>query len=104
MNTTAYAFHGLELVYVFGSYAAIDLGPFEYKPNATDLEMQAIVQTAWTTFAYGDDPSADGLVWPVYDEASDPYALLDVPPGTGAGVRTDQCDYWDTLFELLWGG
>jgi len=27
----------------------------------------------------------------------DPYALLDVPPEAGDGVRTEQCDFWDGL-------
>ncbi len=97
MNQTATAFHGLELVYVFGTFSAVKFGPFDYTPNADDLEMAAIMQGAWTRYAAVDDPSEGGLMWPQYAGGGDAYTWLDVPSMTGDGVRTEECDFWDSL-------
>ncbi len=92
------AFHGLELFYVFGNFDALMFGPFQYMPNAEDLELAALLGEAWTSFARTGDPSAAGLEWPEYAVETDPYAGLDIPPVSGAGVRTTQCDFWDAVF------
>jgi len=34
--------------------------------------------------------------WPRWD-ATDPYLRIDEPTATAAGVRTRQCDFWDSL-------
>ena len=97
MGQVGHAFHGLELVYVFGTFAGIDLGGFDYVPNADDKAMAGLLGGAWTRFAGSGDPSGDGLSWPVYEVGSDPYTVLDVPGGSGMGLRTAECDFWDQL-------
>ncbi|NVB37430.1 carboxylesterase family protein [Pseudenhygromyxa sp. WMMC2535] len=82
------AFHGLELVYLFGNFATLFEG-FEYQPNAGDLEIAATLQDAWGAFAAGED-----FPGPVYQAGVDPYLELDVPTGEGQGLRTQQCDFW----------
>ena len=96
-NMDASAFHGLELLYVFGNYDTIMLGPIAYTPNADDEAMAAWLGEAWTTFAKTGDPSTATLAWPSYSSGDDPYAALDLPPTSAAGVRTEQCDFWDAL-------
>jgi hypothetical protein len=91
------AFHGLELVYVFGNFDAVSIGGFEYTPNADDLALSAHLGEAWTAFARTSDPSTDALTWPGYEVGVDPFAGLDVPPFAGEGVRTQQCDFWTSL-------
>ncbi len=93
----ASAFHGLELVYVFGNFDAVAFGPLAYTPNTDDLALAQLLGEAWTSFARTGDPSTATLAWPHYELADDPFAGLDVPAFTGAGVRTEQCDFWDGL-------
>ncbi len=94
-----YAFHGLELFYIFGNFNALMLGMNEYMPNPDDLAMAAIMQATWLSFAVDGNPDNTDLgeAWPTYDSGSDPYMLLDLPPGAGDGVRTVECDFWDSL-------
>ncbi len=40
------AFHGLELVYIFGNFDSVSFGGLSYTPNADDLEMTATLQQA----------------------------------------------------------
>jgi para-nitrobenzyl esterase len=93
----ASAFHGLELVYVFGNFATLFPAPLEYMPNADDEAMAALLGAAWAAFADTGSPSTALLQWPSYGDGDDPHALLDVPPQAGDGVRTEQCDFWDAL-------
>jgi carboxylesterase type B len=52
----------------------------------------------WSRFTRTADPNGSGAVsWPLYDLATDPYLELAVPATPGAGVRTDKCDFWDSL-------
>lgn len=93
----AAAFHGLELVYVFGNFDTLLPEPVRYVPNADDEALTELLGEAWTSFARTGDPSTAALTWPSYAEPTDPYAGLDIPPLTGQGVRTPQCDFWDDL-------
>lgn len=93
----ASAFHGLELVYVFGNFATLLPSPLEYTPNADDEAIAALLGAAWATFADTGSPSATMLQWPSYADGDDPHAVLDAPPSSGDGVRTEQCDFWDSL-------
>ncbi|MDC0675585.1 carboxylesterase/lipase family protein [Nannocystis radixulma] len=96
-NTTAAAFHGLELVYIFASWGAVLPDPLEYEPNADDLAISQRLQSAWARFAATGDPAGADLTWPAYVGADDNGALLDEPPDLFIGVRTQQCDFWDML-------
>jgi len=45
------------------------------------------------------DPNGGGShTWPKQTSTSDAYLQLEDPIGDGVGVRTAQCDFWDTLF------
>ncbi|MCH9688502.1 MAG: carboxylesterase family protein [Deltaproteobacteria bacterium] len=94
-NGTSAAFHGLELLYLFGNFDALSLGNVPYVPNPDDEAMAAMMSEMWTTFARTSDPTTAALVWPAYTSADDPYAGLDVLPFAGQGVRTEQCDFWE---------
>ncbi|MFV8749961.1 carboxylesterase/lipase family protein [Nannocystaceae bacterium ST9] len=87
-NTPKYAFHGLELIYQFGNWGAVELGNFEYQPNPDDLAMRDAMMAAWTDFAASGE-----FVGAAYDPTTDPWY------GFGslgmAGYRTAQCDFWD---------
>jgi para-nitrobenzyl esterase len=88
------AFHGLELFFVFQRLERMTI----YVPRAEDLELQRQILELWTSFAATGVPSASGgPVWPVYDVEGDPYLELKAPIATGQGVRTEKCDFWDTL-------
>ena len=88
------AFHGLELVYIFGNFDAV-LPGVEYPATAADLAVRDAMQTAWSSFAAAQAPSTRPP-WPVYDDA-DPFVLIEEPLSLGEGVRTEQCDFWDGL-------
>lgn len=88
------AFHGLELFFVFQQLERMNF----YIPRADDLELQRHILELWTSFAVNGVPSAEGGVeWPVYDPDLDPYLELDAPLTAGNGVRTEKCDFWDSL-------
>jgi para-nitrobenzyl esterase len=88
------AVHGLEVPYVFGTFAAIP-----YTPAAADSAISGAMQATWTAFARSGDPGAVGAVtWPRYaTDGSDPTLVLDDPVTTIDGVRSDKCDFWDGL-------
>lgn len=94
------AFHGLELVYIFANFDALFSLGFPYPVNADDEAMVGLLGSAWTQFATNGAPSSADLAWPPYEEGVDPYAGLDVPWAAGQGVRSAQCDFWDTLLDL----
>jgi para-nitrobenzyl esterase len=87
------AFHGAELPYVFG-----DLQASGYDPPPEEQALSDAIIGAWTSLAANGDPGAvQGVPWPQYASGDDPYLRLDVPVTAGDGVRTDQCDFWDTV-------
>ena len=87
------AYHAAELPYVFGN-----LGIAGYVPTAGEVALSAAIQGYWSRLAATGDPNGEGAVaWPTYDAASDPFLQLDDPVAAGEGVRTRQCDFWDSL-------
>jgi para-nitrobenzyl esterase len=87
------AFHALELTFVF-----LKLGASGYSPSAGELALADAIGGYWSRLAASGDPNGGGApAWPRYDAASDPYLQLDTTIVAGAGVRTKQCDFWDTL-------
>lgn len=87
-GTTPVAFHGLELVYLFGNWGAVEFGNFEYTPNSDDLAMRDQLMAHWTDFA-----ATGQFAGPTYDPSSDPWLGLGI--ADGEGHRTAQCDFWD---------
>ncbi len=88
------AFHGLELVYIFGNFDQV-LPGLRYPMTVADTQMRNTMQGLWSSFAAGalqSDP-----VWPLYDPQTDSYLLLEDPVTAREGVRTAQCDFWEQL-------
>lgn len=88
------AFHGLELVYIFGNFDQVFPG-IRYPSTLADERVRDTMQGLWSSFAAGglrSDPT-----WPIYDPQTDPYLQLEDPLTAGQGVRTAQCDFWEQL-------
>jgi para-nitrobenzyl esterase len=86
------AFHGLELLFVFDHIA-----PAGYAPSAGETALADAMGGYWSRLAATGDPNgASAPAWPVYD-ATDTALQLDDTVAPITGVRTKQCDYWDTL-------
>jgi para-nitrobenzyl esterase len=92
------SYHGLELFYVFNT-----LGDTTYAGQGLltsgDQTVEAAMLQCWVAFARNGDPNVPGLaVWPTLHGTQDEY--LEIAPGlngTQSGVRTSQCDFWDSL-------
>lgn len=82
------AWHGLELAFVFGH---LDVGGYLASPAEAQLSLA--MGSYWAAFAGGD---AEAFV--PWEPATDPYLQLDDPISTGSGIRTAQCDFWDTIY------
>jgi para-nitrobenzyl esterase len=92
------SFHGLELLYVFNTlgdttYAGLGL------LTAGDQAVENAMLKYWVAFARNGDPNVSGLeTWPSLNGTQDRYMqIAPVLNGTQSGVRTDKCDFWDTL-------
>ncbi len=86
------AWHGEELAFVFHTLGATA----SYTPTAAELALSDSMVGLWSAFAATGNP---GGGWPQYASASDPYLGLDDVIAPGAGVRTTQCDFWDSLIS-----
>jgi para-nitrobenzyl esterase len=87
------AFHGLELFFVFDH-----LNVAGYTPSGAEKELAAQMGGYWTRFGAAGDPNGGGAVlWPEYDPRKDTYLQLDSTISAGEGVRTEKCDFWDSL-------
>lgn len=90
------ASHGSELLFVFQHLGDSP----DYSPTADDLAIEAAILGYWTRFAATGDPNGGDTTtaaWPVYLADVDPYLDLAMPVKAGAGVRTEQCDFWERL-------
>ena len=82
------AFHGLELLYVFGVLEVAG-----YRPTDADRALSEYAQIYWWQLAAtGSTLTARAAPWPAYDATRDTYLTLGTPLTDGAGVRTRQCD------------
>ncbi|MEP0774302.1 MAG: carboxylesterase family protein, partial [Acidobacteriota bacterium] len=89
------AFHGIELVYVFRRLDAMG-----YRASPGEVALGEFIGAAWRALAAHGNPSpVAGPAWPEYDPVTDPFLELTTPPAPGQGVRTPQCDFWDTLSD-----
>ena len=82
------AYHGVEVPFVFHTLI---------QPTAPESELQDAVVGYWTRFVRSGTPEGQGTSWSEYEPTSDSYLQLDYTIAEGAGVRTTQCDFWDTL-------
>ena len=87
------AFHGLDLFFVFDH-----LDTTGYTPTADEQALAIAMMHAWAKFAATGDPNGTGApAWPRAKAGADPFVQLDTPTASGDGVRTQQCDFWDSL-------
>jgi len=86
------AFHGQELLPLFRHMSIAG-----YTPSAGETTLSDAMDGYWSRFAATGDPNGGGAAtWPLYDATSDAVLELDDTSQAGAGVRTAQCDFWDT--------
>lgn len=91
------AAHGIELVYVFGTYVDIPL----YRPADGEHAVAGRMMDAWIRFARDGDPAGEGVeAWPAYALEDEVSRVFDDPPvGPTAGVRGEKCDVWEALLN-----
>jgi para-nitrobenzyl esterase len=88
------AVHGIEIPFVFGSFSAIP----GYTPGATERALSESMNAAWARFAATGDPGASGgATWPAYDPIRDRTFVWDAPTASVDGIRSEACDFWDSL-------
>ncbi|MEJ7730811.1 MAG: carboxylesterase family protein [Polyangiaceae bacterium] len=87
------AWHGVDVLYLFDH---LDIGG--YTPTAAESAVSAAMIDRWASFAATGDPDASGATpaWPLYD-LDDAYLGFDDPVIAGTGIRSAQCDFWDSL-------
>ncbi len=87
------AFHGLELAYLFG---VMNVGG--YTPTAAETTLSSRLQQYWGSFAAGAPQATGAPTWTEYDPARDNHLVLNADAlAMGEGVRTDDCDFWESL-------
>jgi para-nitrobenzyl esterase len=85
------ATHGVELFFLWGNAAnGINLSKRE------EVLSETLMRT-WGRFARTGDPSGDGLHWPRTSPDGDVFLTLDLEQAVGAGLKRDECNFWDTL-------
>jgi para-nitrobenzyl esterase len=90
------AFHGSEIVYVFGSITP---------PTPDDGLIGQTIRGYWTRLARGGNPNGGGAVrWPRYRSASDLRMNLDVEPSVVSGFRRRECDFWWGVYDSQFNG
>ncbi len=89
-----YAQHGIELLFVFQHLMVAG-----YRPSADETALAAFMGSAWGALAATGDPTPPGgPTWPPFTADGDEHMVLEggtIAPG--AGVRTEDCDFWDSL-------
>jgi para-nitrobenzyl esterase len=90
------AFHGLELLYLFG---ILDLR--SYAPTAAERALATTMQELWGELAAAGTPTAAGAPgWAAYDAGRDNHLVLDADAVAMAeGVNTARCDFWESLLS-----
>lgn len=81
--------HSIELLYVFGSFAAMGV-----IPSVLDLQVEATVQTAWSSFARTGTPEVPKTGWPAYDTQAASILSIDATPALlqSSSYRGGRCD------------
>jgi para-nitrobenzyl esterase len=87
------AFHGLELLYVFGS------GMGSIVATNADRTLSTDVQGYWSRFARTGDPNGDGAAnWPQTEANASPLLSLDTTVSAVNDPFQGDCDFFDSLF------
>jgi para-nitrobenzyl esterase len=86
-----HAFHGSEIVYVFGSITP---------PTPDDAALGATMRDYWTRFARSGSPNLHGIfTWPRYTLSGDQRINLDVDLGVLTGFRRRECEFWWSVYD-----
>jgi para-nitrobenzyl esterase len=86
------AFHGSEIVYVFGS-AEASLPP-------EDDQLGATMRSYWSHFARNGSPNAKGtLKWPRYKDKTDKRLNLDLQSSVLTAFRRPECEFWWGVYD-----
>jgi para-nitrobenzyl esterase len=90
------AFHGSEIVYVFGSITP---------PTPEDATIGETMRSWWTRFARTGKPKAKGAVrWPRYKSKTDRRLVIDVDPSVVTGFRRSECEFWWSVYDAEFAG
>lgn len=85
------AFHGAEIVYVFGSITP---------PTPDDATLAQTIRGYWSRFARRGNPNdRSALRWPRYRDGSDRRLDLDVQPAVLTGFRRHECEFWWGVYD-----
>jgi para-nitrobenzyl esterase len=87
------ASHGFDLAFVFGTFGVCPMTT----PTPDELTLKDKFQKTWTDFARSGNP---GNFWNRYEPAQDNYVIFDTPTSSGTGLRTKQCDYWNSVPDV----
>jgi para-nitrobenzyl esterase len=91
-----HAFHGSEIVYVFGSITP---------PSPEDATVGQTMRGYWTRFARRGNPNGSGaLKWPRYRARTDRRIDLDVTPSVLTGFRRRECEFWWSVYDAQFTG
>lgn len=91
------AYHGLELFFVFESISSTTYAQ-NGEMTAKDDRVKDAMGKYWTNFAKTGNPNGDTLTeWPEYNPLTDAYLDINAAPVGGMYLRTEKCDFWDTV-------
>ena len=90
------AFHGAEIVYVFGSITP---------PTPEDGTLGELIRGYWSKFARGGNPNhKGGAKWPRFKDKTDKRLNLDVDPSVLTAFRRHECEFWWGVYDAQFAG
>ncbi len=90
------AFHGSEIVYVFGSIPP---------PTPDDGTLGTTIRGYWSRFAKTGNPNGKGaLKWPRFKDKTDKRLQLDVQPSVLTAFRRTECEFWWGVYDAQFQG
>ncbi|MCC7539648.1 MAG: carboxylesterase family protein, partial [Deltaproteobacteria bacterium] len=85
LGRIAGAFHGLELLYLFGTF------PARWQPPVEDRGVMHLVQSAWSRFAHSGVPRVEPD-WPPYRADAPAMLVIDASPAVARDVTDGRCE------------
>jgi len=89
--------HGIDMLYVFDVLTLIPV----LTVTPADAQIADAMGGSWAALARDGDPNAAalGATWDAYDPTRDNYVDFGATVSAGDGLRTEACDFWDSLLE-----